>query len=132
MSDTGKHIQSLGLLVMFVALAFGSSDSRTPQQTAQDQEQRAQRQCEDKITAFLMSQDFVKKQLKAPATADFPRFTNEDVHVNYLGDCTHDVVAYVDAQNSFGAKIRSNYHVKLRNEKGTDTWTAIEVQVVGR
>jgi len=132
MSDIRKHIQSLGLLVIFVALAFGSSDSRTAEQMAQDQEQKAQRQCEDKITAFVMSQEFVKKQLKAPASADFPRFTNEDVRVNYLGECTHDVVAYVDAQNSFGAKIRSNYHVKLQNQRGTDTWTAIEVQIVGR
>jgi serine/threonine protein kinase len=92
----------------------------------------AQAQCESKISAFVMSHEFVKRQLKAPATAEFPSFSDQDVHVNYLGDCTHEVRAYVDAQNSFGAKLRNNYYVKLQNEKGTDTWRALEVEVLPR
>ena len=44
---------------------------------------------------------------KAPATADFASYSDSAV-VN-KGDGTYIVVSYVDAQNSFGAKIRTRY-----------------------
>lgn len=122
MGSVRKHALSLGLFVTFMFLAFGSTDSRTPQQ-------RAQADCEDRVTAFVMSQKFVEKRLKAPASAEFPLITDSDVTVTYLGDCTHEVRAYVDAQNLFGAKIRNRYYVKLQNEKGTDTWKALDVTI---
>jgi hypothetical protein len=114
MRHAWKHLLALGLFVAFLVLAIGSSQNQTP-------EQKAQSQCEDKTTAFVMSQSFVKKQLRAPATAEFPWVSDCDVTVNYLGDCTHEVRAYVDAQNAFGAKLRNRYYVKLKNQKGTDT-----------
>lgn len=39
-------------------------------------------QCEDKTTAFVMSQSFVKKRLRAPATAEFPWITDSEVQSN--------------------------------------------------
>jgi len=77
-----------------------------------------------------MSQTLVKKRLNAPSTADFPSITDSKVSVKYLGECTHELRGYVDAQNSFGAKIRSHYYVKVQNEKGTDTWKALDVQIL--
>jgi hypothetical protein len=62
--------------------------------------------CENSIMAFVMSQKFVKKQLRSPASAEFPW---QPVSTVYLGNCKHAVNAYVDAQNGFGAMIRSNY-----------------------
>jgi hypothetical protein len=125
MSDSRRHIASFGVLLAFVVLAFGSSDSRTP-------EQRAQASCDDTIAAFVMSQSFVKDRLKAPATAEFPSMSDSGVSVKYVGDCTHEVRAYVDAQNSFGAKLRNQYYVKLKNTRGTDTWTALDIQIAAR
>jgi hypothetical protein len=96
MPEAKQHYFSLSLLLVFGLLALGSSDSSdrsTP-------EQQAQANCEDKISAFVMSQQFVKDRLKAPATADFPSIADSGVSVNYLGDCTHAVRAFVDAQNS--------------------------------
>ena len=74
-----------------------------------------------RITALVMSQKFVRKRLKAPASADFPYITDSDVSVASLGDDRYTVSAYVDAQNSFGAKIRTHYVCVLRNTAG-DTW----------
>jgi hypothetical protein len=125
MRDATKHLASLGLLLAYLVLALGSSDSRTPAQ-------KEQADCEDKTTAFVMSQSFVEKRLKAPATAVFPHMTDSEVNVKYLGDCTHEVRAYVDAQNSYGALIRNRYYVRLQKQKGTDTWTALEVQISGQ
>jgi hypothetical protein len=85
--------------------------------------------CESKSDAFAMSQEFVRKRLKAPSTASFPWISDRDVGVRYLGDCIHEVAAYVDAQNSFGAMLRSRYYVKLQNEQGTDKWRALHVHL---
>ena len=125
MPDARRHLLSFGVLLAFIVLAVGSSDSRTP-------EEKAKAGCEDPIAAFVMSQSFVKDRLKAPATADFPSFSDSGVSVKYVGDCTHEVRAYVDAQNAFGANIRNRYYVKLKNQKGTDTWNALDIQMVAQ
>ncbi|GEM_PF-2196186 len=52
----------------------------------------------------------VKQNLKAPSTADFV----DDDYVKYLGKGKFDVQTTVDAQNSFGAKIRSNFDCKMQ------------------
>lgn len=89
----------------------------------------AEKTCSNTTLAFVMSQDFVTKQLKAPATADFPNISSEGVSVNYLGNCVHEIRAYVDAQNSFGANIRSHYYVKIKNELNTDSWSLLKIQI---
>src|SRR4030042_1131474 len=94
MQKVYKHVLSALLLIMLCVLAIGSSDN-------------GGKSGPDKSGAFVMSQDFVKKQLKAPSTADFPWY--DDSFVTDLGGGRYIVSAYVDAQNSFGAQIRSNY-----------------------
>lgn len=75
--------------------------------------------------AYFMSQEFLKKRLKAPATAKFPDYS--EAYVHYLGDSIYTVVAYVDAQNTFGALLRNNYHCSLKYEG--DNWSAITVEL---
>ena len=93
---------------------------------------KTQAKCEDTAMAFFMSQTFVKQQLRAPATAEFPRMSDSEVEVKYIGDCTHEVRAYVDAQNVFSAQLRNRYFVKLQNQRGTETWRALDVRIVGQ
>jgi hypothetical protein len=50
----------------------------------------------------------VRSELKAPSTASFPCYDNSFVTDN--NDGTYTVSSYVDADNSFGAKIRSNWN----------------------
>jgi hypothetical protein len=64
----------------------------------------------DPQDAWLMCEDFIKLQLKAPSTADFQFYEKELVSVtgnNYSMDI------YVDAENSFGAKLRTNFYCKV-------------------
>lgn len=72
------------------------------------------------MTAYFASQEFVKDKLKAPSTAKFPWYS--EVVVTDLGGGRFRVSAYVDAQNSFGAQIRTRYTCVL---KGADelNWT---------
>lgn len=72
------------------------------------------------IDAFVMSQNFVEKRLKAPSTAEFCSYS--DATVLDLGDGRFRVSAYVNAENSFGAKVRTTYICVLKSKDG-DTWT---------
>ncbi len=117
-----KTLLSLSAFSLFLVFAAGSSDDRTPEQKAKDD-------CEDTTMAFIMSRNFVKKQLKSPSTANFPDAYDKGVGISYQGECKHKIWAYVDAQNSFGATIRTEYYAEVQNEYGTDTWRLLDLQM---
>lgn len=122
MIDIKRLAAVAGLVVAALVLA-GCGESKTP-------EQRAQETCEDEHDAFWMSQDFVKRALKAPTTAKFPAtMRNDGIRSKYLGECVHEIWAYVDSQNSFGAMIRTHYYAKVKNQKGTDTWSLLDIRM---
>jgi hypothetical protein len=74
------------------------------------------------IEAKVTAESFVQRSLKAPATAKFPS-ANEYVATR-LDRQTWKVTGYVDAQNSFGAMLRSHWTVTLRYE-GRRNWTCL-------
>lgn len=87
--------------------------------------------CEDDILAFVMSQDFIKRQLKSPSTANFPMINEPGVSVSRSisnGKCSFVVKTYVDAQNSFGGIARENFRVELQPDSASgQSWTLIEI-----
>lgn len=85
----------------------------------------------DRSDACFMSQKFVKQSLKAPATAQFPDWTEENCSATHTGD-TWTVTSYVDAQNGFGALIRSDYTVGMAYHPDRDTWTLTNISVSSR
>jgi hypothetical protein len=62
-------------------------------------------------TAYYCSQTVVESNLKSPSTADFPLF--DDATVTKLSNDRYKIESYVDAENSYGAKIRSDYSVTI-------------------
>lgn len=76
-----------------------------------------------KIEAWVMAEQFIDKQLKAPATAKYQWFTEDNV--TKIGD-QYTVEIYVDSENSFGAKLRT--HWKLKMEKDGDTYRLLDIQ----
>jgi len=60
------------------------------------------------------AQQFVKKSLKAPSTAEFPALFKSTV--TKKGFDTYYISSYVDSENGFGAMIRSNYVVELKQK----------------
>jgi len=75
--------------------------------------------------ARLACQDFVRDMLKAPATADFSGPLNTVVMRD--GDDEYIVNGTVDAENSFGAKLRSTYHCELAYRN--NAWTGERIVV---
>ena len=102
----------LAFVVFFFSNCGGSSNSSNSSSTTSKQP--------DKFDAYVMSQLFVEDALKAPSTAKFPVYS-EDMVVDG-GDGSFIVSAYVDAQNSFGAMMRSNYVCIMQYDKATDEW----------
>ena len=73
--------------------------------------------CNDsKVEAFQKAELLVKAQLKAPRTAKMSSYGQTNIKL-YKG-CEYEVRGHVDAQNSFGAQIRSNYTVHLKRNQG--------------
>ena len=74
--------------------------------------------------AYIHCKHYVEQRLKAPSSADFSSLSNSNVtqlkqtrrggknEIKYL------VTGYVDAQNSFGAKIRNNYSCTVTGKTG--------------
>ncbi|MGD8189066.1 hypothetical protein ACQCN2_03595 [Brevibacillus ginsengisoli] len=82
---------------------------------------------DNKAFAWTASIEAVKDKLKTPSTADFPfSYLNEDI--KEVGINTFVVKSYVDAENSFGAKIRSNFTVKIK-KTGDNSYTVEDISI---
>ena len=67
--------------------------------------------------AWVCAQDIVNSNLKAPATAKFCSYT--EATITHNGGSDYTVKGYVDAENSYGVQIRTNFTVTLTlTEKG--------------
>lgn len=64
----------------------------------------------NKTDAWVLAKYSVEQKLKSPSSAKFPSKSKATILENEDG-CT--VVSYVDAENSFGAKVRSKFVVDL-------------------
>ena len=85
--------------------------------------------------AYIQSIDFVKQYLKSPSTADFDTFSASP---NILTPTSNQyVISYhFDAENSFGAKIRSTYTCALKylsgNPADINSWELERLIIDGR
>jgi len=103
-----------------------------PDQFLQEAEARRKRACSDGTRlyeAYSVMKEHVLRQLKAPATADFPwKFSNGTRHI---GDCVYVVIGYVDAQNSFGALLRVKFTGRFEYLPDRGSWRTLNVSVEG-
>lgn len=72
------------------------------------------------IMAYIMCEDFVEQRLRAPSTAEFPSRGSEGSVP--LGGGKYRVQSHVDAENAFGAMIRSSWDCTIQHVAGTDRW----------
>ena len=70
----------------------------------------------DVHSAWAYMQQFVEQRLKSPRSADFRFGGYRDV--TNLGNGRYKVNSYVDAENSFGANIRTHFNGVIRRKDG--------------
>lgn len=90
---------------------------------------KADRNCSDTTMAYIMSRRFVERALVAPSTAKFPGGTSSEVSSRIVGECKFLVSAYVDAQNSFGAMIRTRYTIEMEYLPDSKNWRGTNLQM---
>ena len=77
---------------------------------------------DEKGRVWVEAKYAVEEQLKSPATAEFPSVNH--AAITKSGE-TYTVSSYVDAENGFGATIRTNFTATI--EKSGDTYTVTSV-----
>ncbi len=107
------------IVIVILLGVIGGGSSNTPQHD----------ECTDDSSAYMMSQEFVKRRLKAPATAEFPSTSNATISGG--PECKFSIDSYVDAQNSFGAKIRNSYHAEVQYDKAGKDWKLLLLNMGG-
>jgi hypothetical protein len=61
----------------------------------------------------VLAEDVVKSQLKSPSSAKFPfSYADEDVSITKSSN-KYTVKSWVEAENSFGETLRSNFTVTM-------------------
>ena len=88
----------------------------------------------DAVMAWIMCENFVKRNLKSPSTASFGGVFDGDyqdpkTHAIHKGGGEYICRGFVDAQNSFGAKIRSQFVVTVKYD-GKTMWNLVEGPVI--
>lgn len=80
------------------------------------------KECGSEVAAYVMTQSPVRAAMKSPDSTSFPSATAPGVSINRSDECAFDVVAYVDAQNGFGATVRTRYYAEISHNPDTGTW----------
>jgi hypothetical protein len=120
--------QAVAVVLVAAFLVWcGTRDSNATSSTRPAAAAEAPKPAHDKIGAWVMAQEFVKRRLKAPGTADFGSvfkdYQNPDHVVTDLGSGKYKVRGWVDSQNGFGATVRSDFALTLHYEGGPEgTW----------
>ena len=121
----------LGLL--FLALVVGGvvkCVASIPESMAED---RRRQECGNggRSSAYFYAERFITERLRAPSTAVYPSFNTRGVNVEWQSGCKFRVLGFVDAQNGFGALIRSTYFITVQYDPEKDRWYGSEVLISG-
>jgi hypothetical protein len=82
----------------------------------------------DNISAYVACKDWVERNLKAPTQAEWP--TANEATITQAGQVWH-VASYVDAPNSFNAKIRNTYTCAVTFSPDGKNWTGESLTING-
>jgi len=80
--------------------------------------------CPHEAGAYLEARRAVEGMLKSPRTADFPRMSHSAVIVDNYAECEYLIRSYVDAENSFGANVRTVWTADVTHDLESRRWTA--------
>ncbi|WP_319940896.1 DNA translocase FtsK [Xenorhabdus littoralis] len=100
----------IGFVVIMFVFVSCSSRSPTPETDY----------CSDDKAAYSYAKKFISSHLKAPSTAKFASYY--DVKSYKPTECKFNFIGHVDAQNSFGAMIRTKFNAVIRYDPDTDKY----------
>lgn len=78
------------------------------------------------IEVTMACENFVKERLKAPGSAKFAGLADQEVF--RMPDGSYSVLSWVDAQNSYGALLRTKYGCSVR-QSPNGQWQLQELEM---
>lgn len=123
-----KQYLQLGIVGLLGMLLVISPKKEHIPRKMTDAELATERCEQQEAWAYITTQDAVSRRLKSPSTASYPWITS--IVSRYIGNCRYEVLAYVDAQNSFGATIRNYFHseLKIDPKTGNTSITSLKIE----
>ncbi|NFM25195.1 hypothetical protein FDB84_12300 [Clostridium sporogenes] len=142
-------------IVILASLGQGTGDKKKTQDTVTKQEQKKDsakesvekkakaekekkakedaKKEDNKATLISTAKEVVKKNLKAPSTAKFPwsfgEYKIQESKSENKDMVVYTVSGYVDAENSYGAKLRNNFIVKLECTKDLSKYRVLDINI---
>lgn len=93
-----------------------------------ERDPNAWRAQDNSAMAYLMMEEYVEQRLKAPASAEFPGAMDKRNHTQRLADQQYRITSHVDAQNGFGAQIRTGFSGVIEQVDET-TWQLVSLEI---
>lgn len=107
-------VGALGVLALVISLCNSGGGSEAPSPDDGDA-----------LSAYVVCQQFVEEQLRAPGTADYPQTYSEAT--TDLGGGRYRVNSFVDAENAFGALIRTRFVCTVEHVSG-DRYSLVQLR----
>tara|TARA_R100000908_G_scaffold21969_1_gene8820 strand:- start:48429 stop:48860 length:432 start_codon:yes stop_codon:yes gene_type:complete len=82
----------------------------------------------DKSSAYYVCEQLVKKRLKKPATAVFPRASGNKFQNTFKDGDGAQVHSYVDSENSYGTTVRTGFSCWVE-EPSEDNWVVKKLEM---
>lgn len=105
----------IGFVVVPAAYNALFPDPAEAYQAEQDQEKK---------DAYVYAREIVKEQLKVPSSAEFQKAY--EVNITEIGAAKYSFQFWLEAQNSFGAKVRTTYNCTMQRKDGK--WHLIRLE----
>ena len=119
MAETSKNKKlavATGAVCLLALIGYLNKDNESPKATVADKRREA----------VVICQMHAKKSLKNPSSADFPWGDQ----VKPLGNDEYILASYVEAENSFGATVRTEYSCQVKYAGGgAQGWRIIDFRI---
>jgi len=83
----------------------------------------------NKLMAYSYSEDYVKKMLKDPESAEFASSEGKLAHTKHLGNWEYEVTSFVVSKNSFNANVKTAFYCRLIFDKEKDLVKLVKINV---
>src|SRR5690606_27387519 len=111
----------LALVVAVVMLAIIGAFTRKPYV------ERPDMYIPTEFDAYIMAKHFMTESLKAPSTAEFA--SRHKSVIRLLERDKLKVSSFVDAQNSFGAMLRTHFTIVMTVDRETQKWVVTSLEM---
>jgi hypothetical protein len=115
--NTKRFVALISILALLVVISLSTTERTSPPEDPT---------VSQTFGAMESCQRFVLERLKAPSNAKFEDALSEKV-VTPVGGGEYVVKSFVDAQNSFGATLRSRYTCSVKDEG--NSWSLRSLQL---